>query len=201
MFIFLGPPPYVLCHCPICPGNPPFLPATHRTRSQAPHPQPLQGLAAPALLFLALLELCLHSGGCPTVPSKAPSAVPTLPCQAAPLTFHVFIAFPWHWVTWAHIPSTRFLDQVANRSLPDTHSANVPTKACLAQPSRLHPGGSRDGNESTRGHHLGFLLGEVGRRCRQTGPAYTSCPHLSWRVGCPLLADEAKESSLPEELT
>lgn len=193
-------PPYVLCHCPICPGNPPLLPATHRTRSQAPHPQPLQGLAAPALLFLALLELRLHSGGCPTLPSKAPSAVPTLPCQAAPLTFHVFIAFPWHWVTWAHIPSTRFLDQVANRSLPDTHSANVPTKACLAQPSRLHPGVSRDGNESTRGHHLGFLLGEVGRRCRQTGPAYTSCPHLSWRVGCPLLAEEAKESSLPEEL-
>ena len=136
----------------------------------------------------------------PTLPSKAPSEVPTLPCQAAPLTCRVFIAFPWHWVTWAHIPSSHFLDQVTNRSLPDTHSANVPTKACLAQPSRPHPGDSRDGNESTRGHHLGFLLGEMGRRCGQTGPAYMSCPHLSWRVGCPLLAEEARESSLPEQL-
>lgn len=177
------------------------MPATHRTRSQAPHPQPLQGLAAPALLFLALLELCLRSGGCPSLPSRAPSAVPTIPCQAAPLTFRVFIAFPWHWVTWAHIPSTRFLDQVANRSLPDTHSANVSTTACLTQPSQLHPRGSRDGNESTWGHHhLGFLLGEVGRRCRRLAPAYTSCPHLSWKTGCPLLAEEARESSLPKEL-
>ena len=170
-FIFLGPPPYALCHHPVCPGNPPLLPATHRMRAQAPRSQPPQGLAAPALLFLALLELCLHSGGCPTLPSKALSAVPSLPCQAAPLTFHVFIAFPWHWVTWAHIPSTCFLDQGANRSLPDTHSANVSTKARLAQPSRLHPGGCRDGNVSTWGHHLGFLLGGVERRCGQTGPS------------------------------
>lgn len=176
------------------------MPATHRTRAQAPRSQPPQGLAAPALLFLALLELCLHSGGCPTLPSKALSAAPSLPCHAAPLTFHVFIAFPWHWVTWAHIPSTCFLDQVANRSLPDTHSANVSTKACLAQPSRLHPGGCRGGNVSTWGHHLGFLLGGVERRCGQTAPAYTSCPHLSWRAGCPLLAEEARESSLPGEL-